>query len=276
MRGNTAQQARQVTKMGTTMLVLFECAAASQRTTYIEQDKQHSNREHRGRDEVAGGALVDQSVVIRQLKPFMMVLLSRFHVIIHAFVACGGGGAVCGHSNKWCMQSPPSLLCSWLPSQSNRMEHLQYLIDDHGIIDGGRDLGNASFIRQLLHRRSKHLAASCLGQALHHSASLQRSDRAHLLSDLGDHFRGQHLLADAFLGGGLREDNQRKRDFSLERVANADHCTLGDMLVGGDHLLHLACRQPMASHVDDIIRAGKDVDVSIFIDEAFIAGLRRG
>ena len=53
---------------------------------------------------------------------------------------------------------------------------------------------------------------------------------------------------------------------------NADHGALGDILVLGDDLFHLAGRQAVAGDVDDVVGARHDVGVAVGVDEAGVGG----
>lgn len=51
----------------------------------------------------------------------------------------------------------------------------------------------------------------------------------------------------------------------------ADDYAFGDLLVGRQNLFHRSGGEPVARHVDDVIRAARDEDIAAFVP---VAGIR--
>src|SRR5688572_9612188 len=54
-----------------------------------------------------------------------------------------------------------------------------------------------------------------------------------------------------------------QRHLTLERIRNADHCTLGDVCVHVDRLFYLPRTETMAGDVDHVVRASEDEEVAV-------------
>src|SRR5205823_234828 len=92
---------------------------------------------------------------------------------------------------------------------------------------------------------------------IHGDGDLRRPHRELEGGDWADFFAYE---PDAFLldvGQGAvdasLEDDETAGHLAFERIRDADHGTLGDILMRGEHLFHSTGREPMAGDVDDIV-----------------------
>ena len=68
------------------------------------------------------------------------------------------------------------------------------------------------------------------------------------------------------------QDGEADRHLTLEIIGDPDDRALGDIRVGGEHLLHRAGRKPVAGGVDDVVGPAHDVDVAVVVDVARVGG----
>ena len=67
------------------------------------------------------------------------------------------------------------------------------------------------------------------------------------------------------------EHHEPEGQLALELVVHADDRALGDVLVRGDDLFHLARGEPVAGDVDHVVHAAHDVDVAVLVDVPAVA-----
>ncbi|MNP26324.1 hypothetical protein D3C76_1191760 [compost metagenome] len=59
----------------------------------------------------------------------------------------------------------------------------------------------------------------------------------------------------------------------LDFIVHANYRTLGHCRVAGHQVLHFAGGQPVPGHVDHVIRAPHDVDKTVIVQKAAVAGV---
>src|SRR5262249_43575272 len=142
------------------------------------------------------------------------------------------------------------------------------LLQDRGIVDG-RGHSPRLAVGDLLHGTAQDFSRTRLRQPCDRNRELEGGDRTDFFAHEPDAFLLD--LGRRPLDAGLKHD-EAAGDLALQGVGDADHGTLRDILVRGEHLLHSTGREPMASNVDDIVSAAHDVNVAVFVLEA---GIRR-
>src|SRR5579885_2277510 len=155
-----------------------------------------------------------------------------------------------------------------LPPYTLALQRAADLVQNRRVVDGGRH-GPGLAVGDLLDGAAQDLARARLRQPLNRDGEAERGDRAdlvaHQLNDLP-----LDLLRRA-VDAGLEHD-EAARHLALELVLDAEHGALGDVGVGGQHLLHAAGREPVAGDVDDVVGAAHDEDVAVLV---LVAGIRR-
>src|SRR5215470_11014952 len=119
------------------------------------------------------------------------------------------------------------------------------------------------------HRPAEDLPGAGLRQGSHHVHPAQRGDRADLVPDQLDEFRGDgvRICGDAGL-----QDGETAGDLALELVVHADHRAFGDGGMTGQYLFHLARGQPVPGDVDDVVGAAHHIEVAVGVAVASVAG----
>src|SRR5207302_11227898 len=121
----------------------------------------------------------------------------------------------------------------------------------------------------LLEEASHDVTGADLGKALHYNHRPERGDRADPLAH-----HPHEVVADG--GGGAPharlEDDEAQRDLALDRVGHAHDGALGDVGMGGEHLLHGPGGQPVAGYVDDVVGATHHPQVAVLV---LVAGVGR-
>src|SRR5207253_8687664 len=142
------------------------------------------------------------------------------------------------------------------------------LLQDRGIVDSRRHSPGLA-VGDLLHSAAQDFSRARLRQARDRYRELEGCDWADFFAYEPDAFLldVSQRAVDASL-----EDDETAGHLAFERIRDADHGTLGDILMRGEHLLHSTGREPMAGDVDDIVGTAHHVDVIVFILES---GIRR-
>ena len=135
------------------------------------------------------------------------------------------------------------------------------------IVAGHAHLGP---VGDLLHRRAQ---GSCpervLGQPGHDSDQLEAATgptSSRTLATISPLDDGEVLVHVRL------QDDEAERQLAFEAVRDAEHGALGDVGVGGEHLLQPPRREPVPGDVDDVVHPAHDEAVAVLVLVAGIAG----
>lgn len=154
--------------------------------------------------------------------------------------------------------------CCSLRSSQHRRERIQ----DRGVLDR-RGHHRSLAVGNLAHRLAQDLARSGLGQGADDIDATQRRHRSDLVAHLG-----HQLLPDQLRVGvdPCFEHHEPTRQLAFELIGDPDDSTFSNRRVTGQHRLHCAGGEPVASHVDHVVGAPHHIQVAVLVEVATVTG----
>lgn len=107
---------------------------------------------------------------------------------------------------------------------------------------------------------TKNFAASGFRKLVNNQNMLESSNRTNFFSD-----QSNQLLLDSGWINTLSQHNKSNRDLSFEFLDLSNNCSFDNLTSCDQYLFHTCCGESVTSCIDDIIKSGHDVQISIFI-----------